>query len=258
MVKIRDYPEKGEFVICTVREVKNYGAFASLDEYEGKRGFIALPEIATGWIKYVRDHIREGQKIVCKVLRVDPGKEHIDLSLKQVSAHNKAKAIRSWKNEKKAEKLFEMMAERLGKPVEDCYREFGYSLVEEFGSLYRAMEEYLLDDESFRERGLSGEWMEVFGKIASENITPPYVKITGFVELICPGIDGVDVIRDALLKAGNENSDVDIQYKGAPIYRIKVKALEYKEAESILRGAANVAIKYVEEHGGTGKFRRNE
>ena len=258
MVKIREYPEKGEFVICTVTEVKNYGAFATLDEYGGKRGFIALPEIATGWIKYVRDHIREGQKIVCKVLKVEPEREHIDLSLKQVSAHNKAKAIRNWKNEKTAEKLFEMMAKRLGKPVEECYREFGYSLVEEFGSLYRAMEEYLLDDDSFRERGFTGDWVKVFGKIASENITPPYVKITGVVELTCPGINGVDVIKEALLRAKGENEDVNIQYKGAPVYRIRVKALEYKEAESILRKCADTAIQYVVKHGGTGKFRRNE
>ena len=79
MVKIREYPEKNEYVICTVTDVKNYGAFVSLDEYRGKIGYIALPEIATGWIKYVRDHIREKQKIVCRVLRVDRERNHIDL-----------------------------------------------------------------------------------------------------------------------------------------------------------------------------------
>ncbi|MCK4613799.1 MAG: translation initiation factor IF-2 subunit alpha [Thermoplasmata archaeon] len=258
MVKIREYPEKDEYAICTVKAVKNYGAFASLDEYGEKTGYIALPEIATGWIKYVRDHIREGQKIVCKVLRVDQKREHIDLSLKQVSTHHRAATIREWKNEKRAEKLLELMAKRLGKSVQECYEEFGYRLIETYDSLYRAMEEYLVDEEDFQDNGFTGDWVKVFGEIASENIQPPYVKITGFVELACPGMDGLDVIKEALMKAEKGREMVEIQYKGAPVYRIKVKALEYKEAEAILREVADSAIGHVLDNGGTGKFKRTE
>ena len=258
MVKISEYPEKNEYVVCTVTSVKNYGAFASLDEYGDKTGYIALPEIATGWIKYVRDHIRERQKIVCKVLRVDREREHIDLSKKQVSAHHKATAIRDYKSEKRAEVLFEIMAEKLAIPLKKCYNDFGYRLVETYDSLYHAMEEFLVDEEEFRENGFTGEWVKVFGEIARENIQPPYVKITGFVELINPDIDGLEVIKQALISAGKGRDMVEIQYKGAPVYRIKVRALEYKEAELILREVAETAIQYVEKHGGTGKFKRTE
>ena len=258
MVKNREYPEKNEYVVCTVRAVKNYGAFASLDEYGEKTGYIALPEIATGWIKYVRDHIRENQKIVCKVLRVDEEREHIDLSKKQVSAHHKGAAIREYKSEMRAEKLFEIMAERLGIPLEKCYEDFGYRLVETYESLYHAMEEYLVDEEDFRDNGFTGDWGKIFGEIASENIQPPYVKITGFVELKCPGIDGLDVIKSALINAGEGKDMVEIQYKGAPVYRIKVKALDYKEAEAILRDVADAAVNYVVDHHGSGMFKRNE
>lgn len=258
MVKIREYPERNEYVVCTVRSVKNYGAFASLDEYNDKTGYIALPEIATGWIKYVRDHIRENQKIVCKVLRVDEQKEHIDLSKKQVSAHHKGAAIREYKSEKRAEVLFEIMAERLEKPIKDCYEEFGYDLVEEYESLYHAMEEYLVDEEDFRENGFNGDWVKIFGEIATENIQPPYVKITGFVELTCADVDGLEVIKQALMASGDGRDMVEIQYKGAPMYRIKVKALDYKEAEVILKDVADNAIDFVVAHKGTGVFKRNE
>lgn len=258
MVKIRNYPEKNEYVVCTVKDVKNYGAFVSLDEYGDKVGYIALPEIATGWIKYVRDHIRENQKIVCKVLRVDEKREHIDLSKKQVSAHHKASAIREWKAEQKAEKLFDMMAERMGIPVEKCYEDFGNALVDTYDSLYHAMEEILVDEEDFAENGFTGDWVTEFNKIASENIQPPYVKITGFLELTCPGSDGLEVIKNALMKAEEGKDMVEIQYKGAPVYRIKVKALEYKEAEGILREVADAASKHILDNGGTAVFKRNE
>ena len=74
MTKLYEFPEQGELVIATVKNVKNFGAFVTLDEYEDKEGFIHIAEVATGWVKYIRDFVREGQKIVCKVLKVDESK----------------------------------------------------------------------------------------------------------------------------------------------------------------------------------------
>ena len=105
MSRVRGFPEHGELVVCTVKNVKNFGAFVTLDEYDDKEGFVHVRDVATGWVKYIRDYIREGQKIVCKVLGVDSSKGHIDLSLKSVNEHQKREKIQQWKNEKKAEKL---------------------------------------------------------------------------------------------------------------------------------------------------------
>src|SRR3989454_845138 len=117
-----EWPEEGELVVCTVNNVKNFGAFGTLDEYEGKEGFIHVAEVSSGWIKYIRDYVREGQKLVCKVLRVDREKGHIDLSLKAVNEHQKREKIQEWKNEQKAEKLLSIAAERLGKPVDALWQ----------------------------------------------------------------------------------------------------------------------------------------
>ena len=89
MSRARGFPENGELVVCTVTSVKNFGAFVTLDEYDNKEGFIHVRDVATGWVKYIRDYIREGQKIVCKVLGVDSQKGHTDLSLKSVNDHQK-------------------------------------------------------------------------------------------------------------------------------------------------------------------------
>jgi len=65
MIK-KDYPNEGEFVICTVIKVQNYGAFVSLDEYPNREGFVHIAEVASGWVKRIRNHIKEKQKVVCK------------------------------------------------------------------------------------------------------------------------------------------------------------------------------------------------
>jgi len=250
----RGFPEVGELVIVTVKSIKPYGAFVSLDEYEGKEGFIHIGEIATGWIKYIRDHIREGQKVVCKVLRVDPERGHIDLSLKRVNEHQKRDKIQEWKNEKKAEKLFEIVAQRLNKDVNECYEEFGFELIDKFGTLYGAFEEVAINEDVLSEEGFSSDWCEVFEQVAKENITPPYVRISGYVELSTSAPDGIEKIRKVLSEA--ERDTVKITYVGAPRYRIYVRAEDYKTAEEMLSATANSIIEEFQKLGGEGEFHR--
>lgn len=289
--KAGEFPEEGEFIVGTVKDVKNYGAFVTLDEYPGKEGFIHISEVASGWVKYVRDHVRENAKIVCKVTSVDRSKGHVDLSLKRVNEHQQRETLQEWKNNQKAEKLLEIVAEELGQDLDTCYDDFGYDLIEEFGGLYAAFEAVAMDDELLDEAGLAGPWTEAFVQIARENITIPHVRIKGYLEVTCPTPNGVDVLRDALQAAerrdggdgagpvratGADDGDaaeadgeeavseagpdadveVSVQYLGAPHYRIRVKAPDYKVAEQELRDAADRALAVVEAGGGTGKFER--
>ncbi|HIG99419.1 MAG TPA: S1 RNA-binding domain-containing protein, partial [Thermoplasmata archaeon] len=106
----KEYPEEGELVVGTITKVQGFGAFVSLDEYPNKEGFIHISEIATGWVKRIRNFVREKQKVVCKVVHVDEAKKHIDLSLKKVNDHQRREKIQDWKNAQKATKLFEMVA----------------------------------------------------------------------------------------------------------------------------------------------------
>src|SRR3990172_3287173 len=181
-----DWPEEAELVVCTVKEVKNFGGFVTLDEYESKEGFIHIAEVSSGWIKYIRDYVREGQKLVCKVLRVDRDKGHIDLSLKAVNEHQRREKIQEWKNEQKAEKLLAIVAERLGVTVDDAWDRFGYDLLDKFGTLYRAFEDSVTDPDSLGSEGFTGPWVGRFSRVAKENIVPPAVSIDGSLELTNP------------------------------------------------------------------------
>ncbi len=250
----KGYPEVGELVVATVKTVKPYGAFVTLDEYENKEGFIHIGEIATGWIKYIRDHVREGQKVVCKVLRVDPERGHIDLSLKRVNEHQRREKIQEWKNERKAEKLFEIVAQRLGKSVDECYEEFGYDLIDTFGTLFGAFEEAAINEDVLKDEGFEGDWVKIFVDVAKENIVPPYVKISGYLELTTTAPNGIEHIRKVLQDIEDEN--VVVTYVGAPRYRINIRAEDYRTAEELLQNVANRAIEEFKKLGGEGEFHR--
>jgi len=86
------------------------------------------------------------------------------------------------------------------------------------------------------------------------------VTITGHLVLMSPRPDGVNVIRRALRSAQPkiEDVEIDLVYIGAPKYRIKVTAPDYKLAEKAIEKAANAAVGVVERAGGSGKFIRKQ
>ncbi len=255
-----EWPEEGELVVCTVKNVKNFGAFVALEEYGGKEGFIHVAEVATGWIKYIRDYVREGQKAVCKVLKVDASKGHIDLSLKAVNEHQKREKIQEWKNAQKAERLISIVAERLGKNAEWAYSAFGWDLVEKFGSLYKAFEATAIDEDALKASGFKGEWTKTLLQVARENIVPPIVKIAGFLELTNHRPDGAVHLREVLaaIEGGADGTTIKVQYIGAPRYRLVVNAPDYRTAEETLQAAAARAIEAMKARGGQGRFQRKE
>ena len=258
MIK-KDYPDEGELVVGTVVKVQNFGAFVTLDEYPNKEGFIHIAEIATGWIKRIRNHIKEKQKVVCKVMHVDQVKDHVDLSLKRVNEHQKREKIQEWKNAKKSKKLLEIVANQIGKTLEQCYSEFGEKLIKRYGTLYAAFEEAAIDENSLENEGFSGEWIKVFVETARTNITIPFVDIKGYVDVTSFMPDGINHIINALKKAEeSEYDDVDIQVKyiGAPHYLISVRAPDYKIAEGQLKKAVEKIKNNIKDFNGSCEFHR--
>jgi translation initiation factor 2 subunit 1 len=234
--------------------VVDFGAFVQLDEYDKKEGLIHISEVASGWVKYIRDHVREGQKIVCKVLNVDPNRSHIDLSFKDVNEHQRRAKIQEWKSEQKAEKWLQFVAEATGANEEALYDQ----LTDKFGGLY-----YVFEDAAMRGpealTGLQPEVAAQIALIAKENVKIPYIYITGYIDLACPQPNGIDIIKRALkaaMKSENDEVRFDVSYIGAPRYRIRIVALDYKTAENAMKTASNAAIDVVVKAGGTGKFHR--
>jgi len=258
MIK-KDFPSEGELVVGTAKNVQNFGAFVTLDEYPDREGFIHIAEIATGWVKRIRNHIKEKQKVVCKVLHVDEEKNHIDLSLKRVNEHQKRDKIQEWKNSQKSKKLLEMVSKELGKDIENCYNEFGNELAEKYGSLYGAFEQAAYDEEMLKKDGYKGDWVEKFIQIAKTSIPVPFVDIKGYIIVTSWLPDGINHIKNVLVEAENseyEDVEIKVKYIGAPNYMITVKAPDYKIAEEELKKAVDKIEKKIKENNGDFEFHR--
>ena len=261
-----EWPERDELVICTVKNVQNFGAFVVLEEYEGKEGLIHISEISHGWVRNIREFVREGQRLVCKVLSVDKQRGHIDLSLRRVSAEQRRAKIKEWKNEESAKKWLALAASQAN-VGEDERKQAEKKMRSAHGSLHNAFEEIVRRGKDvLRELGIPSDFADAIYNVAVANVRLPTVKISGFVELRCPLPNGVEVVKNALLEAENaakanrkENERVNVEclYVGAPRYEIRVTAPDYKKAEAALREAAKTAIEIVKKSGGEGEFHRS-
>lgn len=259
-------------VVCTVRTLKTFGTFVTLEEYEGKEGLIHISEVSSGWVKHLRDYVREGQKIVCKVLHVDPQRGHIDLSLKAVKEGQRRERVKLWKNEKKAKKWLSLALVAPSSKVELSKKELNeleVKLVDAYSGLYDAFVEVVKEGKKVLSAlGIKEEHADAILEVALANVKPPSVHIAGYVELKCPLSNGVEIIKEALKKAeevikikpsGSNTNGVGVEcfYIGAPRYKIRVTAPDYKKAESVLSNAANAAIEMIKKNEGYGEFYRN-
>jgi translation initiation factor 2 subunit 1 len=259
-MKYSGWPEPGELVVGRVDEIEDFGVFVDLLEYDDKRGLCHISEVASGWIKNVRDHVNVDQRVVAKVLDIDESAQQIDLSLKDVNDHQRKDKIQEWKNEQKADNWMELA---FGEDIDDeQYAGVANALLAAFGSMYDGFEQAAIHGaEALEETDLDDAEIEAIVDTARENVSVPYVNVTGYVSLSCPTGDGVDVIKEALQAAeGNgevpEEIQLEVTYVGSPEYRIEVQAPDYKTAESHLEASADRARTVLADRGGTADFHR--
>ncbi|MET1124118.1 MAG: translation initiation factor IF-2 subunit alpha [Archaeoglobaceae archaeon] len=257
IIRRSGYPSKGEIVIGTVKKVLDFGAFVTLDEYENKEGMVHISEVASGWVKDIRDHVKRGQKVICKVLDVNPKRGHIDLSIKDVTERQRKEKLTQWKNELKAFKWLELIGEKLNID-RDRLEKIGKKLLKEFDSVYSAFEEAAFEGYEVLAPIVGEEFAKEMAEIARENIKPPKVKVRGYFELKCPGSDGVERIKKVMSSVSEELKDVEgkLEYVGAPKYRIVITAENYKTAEKALERATKVALKEAKKLGCECRFVR--
>jgi translation initiation factor 2 subunit 1 len=259
-VKYSGWPDPSELVVGKVDEIADFGVFVELSEYEDKRGLVHISEVASGWIKNVRDHVTVGQTVVAKVLDVDESSQQIDLSLKDVNDHQRSEKVQEWKAEQRADNW---MTIAFGEDIADeQYATVANEFLAEFGSLYAGFEEAAIHGaDALDDTDLSEEEIDAIVETARENVSVPYVTVSGYVDLQSPERAGVDVIRESLHAAeGNgdlpDEVELEVTYVGSPEYRIRVQAPDYKTAESELESSADRAAAYVTEHNGTAEFHR--
>lgn len=258
LFKKQGFPEEGDLVLCTVTSVQYHSVFVEIDEY-GKGGMIHISEVSPGRIRNIRDFVKEGKKVVCKVLRINKEKGYIDLSLRRVNESEKRRKIDDIKKEQNAEKIVEIAAGKIGIKTEQLYKELSDSIMKRNASFHEFFEEASKDESVLENLGIDKKYLDIIKETIKQRIKPVEVKITGSLKVTTYAPNGIDIIKESLKKAEEAaNGKVSINYLGSGLYRFMVKAPDYKEAEKLMKNATETAIGFVTRHSGTAEFSREQ
>lgn len=241
-----------------MKRVVDYGAYVKLDEYEDKEGLIHISEISTSWVRNIRDHVREGQKLVLKVLRVNPQKNQVDLTLRRVTGKEKTDKMYQWKMEKRGESILENVAEKLGADQETV-KKIRDTITQNHWSVFNALEEAVESSEqTFTKINIPEDWAKQLTEAARAKIKLERAKVRAVIELTCVGPDGVEAIKSALRNMKKikkpKGVEVEVSYIGAPKYRLEVTAKNYEIAERTMKEAVEEALATMKSLGGEGQL----
>lgn len=246
------YPERGELVIGTVKNVNPYSALISLEQYN-KEGMVHISEVARKWIHDIRDFVKEGQKVVALVMRIDKTRGHIELSLKRVSRNQAEEKMQEYKRELKAEKMLALVAKELGITKEQAWKEIGVLMQEKFGEIFKGFVAARDDPDMLVKKGISEKYAKAVRAVAEKALEIKEITIKGFLELACTAPNGIEIIKSALKEA--DKKGIEIKYISAPKYMLSLKTKNAKLGEKMLEEAARSAIALIEKSNGEGSFK---
>lgn len=258
LIKKTGMPVEGDLVLCTVTKIHINSVFANLDEYDNKVGMIHISEISPGRIRNLRDFIEEGKLIVCKILRIDQQRGHIDLSLRRVSESQKRNKINELKQEQLAEKIIEFTAKETGISKEALFNAIRLATSKTYDSVYNAFQDIVEGNLEIDSFSLDKKIALKLDETIKQRIKIKEVEIKGELRLETYTPNGIEVVREALIACEKTSEQLILTYEGGGKYKIVVKSQEYKDAEDILKKAYTKAITIIEKSGGKGEFIRAE
>lgn len=242
MVRRRGNPRKNDFVVVRVIKINPHSADVRLLEYD-REGFVHISELKGGWVRDIRNHVRIGDIKVAKILRSDP--HNISLSIKRVDHKQETNKLREYKMEIRAEKFLEISAKKLGKTLEQAYKEVGFLLQDSFGSVYAAFNAAVTKPQQLKERNVPQEWRTVIKDVAEKNIELKEFEFQANLYIKTYKPNGISIIKTLLKEV--QNKGIDVKYIAAPKYLVSYKTRHAKrggrEFESAL---GNIKAKDVE------------
>ncbi len=255
LFKKQGFPEEGEILICNVKKILPHSIFVDIIEYKDREGYIHISEIAPGRIRNIRDYVKEGKKIVCKVLDINQEKGYIDLSLRRVSENVKLAKIEEFKQEEKAEKILESVAKKLNISLEDIYKKINpVKILDRYGLLYSFLQEVSLNGESvLKALAIPQDISKELLIISRDKIKRQEVHIDYNITLTSAEPNGVSIVKDTLAKAESlakeQGYNARLRYISAPKYMLVVTSKDFKTCERIGNELGNFILASIKSRG---------
>ncbi len=259
-----NFPRVGELVIGTCSKLTPHGAYFEIFDYENlglESGFVHISELSRTWVRNIRSHIREGQRAVSKILRVDTARGEIDMSIRRVSEPQRRMKLNEFKQENRARGLVAVACENVNVSADDVEK----ILLGKFSSIYEGLisvREGTAED--FIEIGIPEAAAKEIHQLAVKELRPPTVQLTGLGKITCFNSNGVDLLKNffkSFKKTSNKkykSSKIIIQIVSPPDYRFVIESVDWKTAEGIWKDLQNETNQFFNTYDAEYSFERQD
>ncbi|MEI6850073.1 MAG: hypothetical protein WCK29_03465 [archaeon] len=206
--------KENDIVMCTVKNVEGTTVFVDMED--NIQGSIVFSEVAAGRIRNIREYVSPSKKIVCKVLKIYP--DHIELSLRRVTAKERDEISERYKKEKMFEGMLKAISPDYKNIITEIRKEYElYAFFEQVKENNKLIEKYVNKKEA-----------ESFIKVLQEKKDKEKeVKKTFSIKSFAD--DGINEIKDIL---ATKDKKMQIAYLGSSQFSITYSAIDYKDADN--------------------------
>ena len=224
------YPEEDEIVLCKVSKIFPNAVFVDLLEYQ-QNGIIHISEVSPGRIRNLRDFVEVDRQIVCKILRIDREKGHLDLSLRRVNSNQRRDKLEEIKNELKSEQLISNLATKLKRKSEDLYKEVSQKIFKDYSHLYLCFKEVAVNETSLEEIGIDQSLSKELTQAIIDKFKPRKVILSVEIKLQTYDSNGIQKIKQTLHSVEKTSPSIKISYLGAGRYKVYLEDEDFKKIE---------------------------
>ncbi|MBI4095596.1 MAG: S1 RNA-binding domain-containing protein [DPANN group archaeon] len=261
MYKKSGLPEKNDLTICTIKEATPSSVFVTLDEYEKIEGMIHVSEITRKWVRGMKTYLKAGSKLVCQVMNVDTQKNFVNLSSRRVGPGQQRNKMQEWNNEKKANDMLEVFAKQAGMAPKAIYEKIGNKIIIKHKLLYPFLQEVAKHGEAkLIELGADKQQSHDFAEFIQKRIILPKAEINADIAMQSSASDGGEIIKKVVAEAREmakaKKTEVDIKYLGAPRYKFKLVAGDFKLAEEAFKAITEQMEKTLNKNEGAFEIKR--
>ncbi len=251
-------PEEHDIVLCTVTKIHFHSVFVRLDEYDNLSGMIHISEVSPGRIRNLNDYVKEGKKIICKVLRVNRERNQIDLSLRRVNEGIRREKLDSIKQEQKAEKIAEMVAKSLKTDAKKLYNTLTEKIFNDYQYLHECFNDIVQDKVDLKKYKFDPKTIKALTDMVKDKIKPPEVEFSGTFTIECYDGEGVEVVKESLNEALKVAKDANVFYLGSGKYKFSIKGIDLKKMDELVDKCSKAVIDYAESKGAEASFVREK
>ncbi|KAI3381125.1 hypothetical protein SNEBB_007539 [Seison nebaliae] len=254
------YPDIDDVVMVNVNQIDEMGAYVRLMEYDGIEGMILLSELSRRRIRSINRLIRVGREECVVVTRVDQSKGYIDLSKRRATQEDKLKCREKYEKGKTINSILRHVAELLkfdSSQLEQLYEKTAWYFDRKTGKdngSYEVFKRCVSDPSLLDECEISEEVRDVLLKNINHRLTNQSIKVVSKIRVYCFTYDGVNAVREALLKGLELSSTTfpfEITLVATPTYMITcVSTTSGNEIIEKMNEATKIIEQTITEKGG--------